>query len=293
MSGHIAVIGAGDLGITMGKLLGQDSQVKFWDRNQKQGVLIEEKIENALTGANVVLLCVPTLANQELTKEYKKYINPKAIVVTFSKGLTAKGLTVPELLKKELGRKQPIVYVGGPMLFAEIGEGKLWWPMVCGEDKKIRLQIAKLFSDVTVRQAENPAIGAIAGVAKNCYALAAGVAAAAGWGSNTLGRLLSQGVAEMNIIVNGSAKVKDRSVIMEIALSDLMATSLSPWSKNRSAGQAIFNGQAKVVSEGVVSIAPFVKRLGVSKMKKLPLLAAINKIVNQKGDVNLLLSALK
>jgi glycerol-3-phosphate dehydrogenase (NAD(P)+) len=293
MNGHIAIIGAGDLGATLGKILSPEQTIKYWDKSQKQGLVIESKLKNALIGADIVLLCVPTLANQKLIKSYKKYINRQAVVVTFSKGLTADGLTAPEMLKKHLAKNQPIVFVGGPMLFAEIGAGKLWWPVVCSSDKKERLRIVKLFKNITVKQANNSIAGAIAGVAKNCYALSVGVAAAADWGSNTLGRLLAQAVFECHLIVDCFAIDGDRKQINNIALADLMATSLSPWSKNRSAGQAIYNGQTKVQSEGTLSIAPFVKRLGKKKTKNTPLLLAINEIVNHRGDANLILQALK
>jgi len=293
MSGHVAIIGAGDLGTTIGKIVSQSHEVKYWDINPRQGVAAEKNIKDTLMGAMVVFLCVPTLASHKLISEYKKYISADTLIITFSKGLDAKGKTVPEMIFEALGSKQKLVHVGGPMLFAEIGEGKMWWPIACSKDKQARLRVIKMFSEVTFKQSEKPIAGAIAGVTKNCYALVAGIATAAGWGANTMGKIFSQAIQEMTYIINIYSKDKDGRAVTDIALADLMATSMSPWSKNRSAGQAIYNGQANVMSEGVVSIAPLVKRLGVAKMKKLPLLAAVNVVVNQKGDVNLLLNALK
>ena len=293
MSGHLAIIGAGDLGTTIGKLLAQNHEVKYWDVSPRQGVASEVNIKTALEGASVAFLCVPTLANQKLIKEYKKYLNKKTIIVTFSKGLNSVGLTVPEILQKNLKSANQIVHVGGPMLFAEIGEGKMWWPIVCSKDKKAREKIIKMFSDTTFKQSNMAVAGAIAGVSKNCYALAAGIATAAGWGSNTMGKLFSQSIIEIEYIIGLFSKNKDKQALVDLALADLMATSLSPWSKNRTAGQAIFNGQTNVSSEGIVSIKPFVKRLGAGKMKKLPLLDAVNKIVNQKAEVDIIIDAIK
>lgn len=293
MSGHLAIIGAGDLGTTIGKLLAKKHEVKFWDRNPRQGVASEESIKDAVVGASTVFLCVPTLASQILVKEYKKHISKDSLIVTFSKGLNADRQSVPEILYKAFGQSQKVVHVGGPMLFAEIGEGKMWWPIACSKDKKARQVVVKMFSDVSFKQSEKPIAGAIAGVSKNCYALAAGIATAAGWGSNTMGRLFSQSIREIDYVLGVFSKGKDKQALIDIALADLMATSMSPWSKNRAAGQAIFNGQRNVSSEGIVSIKPFVKRLGKTKMKKLPLLDAVDKIVNQGAEVDLIISAIK
>lgn len=289
----IAIIGAGDLGSTLGKLLEKKYSVKYWDKNSRPGIKLENKMADTITNARAVLLCIPTSATKEIIGELKKYLNKQAIVITFSKGLNRDGQTVFEYLKKQLKNDQPIVYVGGSMLFAEITEGKNWWPLICGQDKKACNYTAKMFYPVKAQQVGDIVAGAVGGTVKNCYVLAMGMALEVGWGYNTIGRLMAKAITEINFIVSNFANKKDLLIINDYVVADFLSTSLSPHSKNRSAGRAISKGRAKAISEGTASIASLVKRLGDKKIKKLPLLQAINKIVNNKKNINSLLEVIK
>lgn len=292
MSEKIAIIGAGHLGVNLESLLNKKYRTVFWDKNPSSKVKIKSSVSEALVEAKAVLLCVPTLALKEIIKDLNAFLPKNAVVITFSKGLNHNSQTALEFLQVNLTNKQPVVYVGGPMLSAEISHDKKWWSLVCGLNKNAGNYVVKLFKPtITAEQTSDIAIGVLEGVIKNCYTLGVGMAIEMGWGCNVQGKLMSKAISEMNFIVSSLSKPKDRKVITEIMIADFLATSLSVDSKNRLAGQIIAKGK-EVLSEGTVSISALIKRLGPITAKNLPLLVCIEKIVKNKKTAESLLKIL-
>jgi glycerol-3-phosphate dehydrogenase (NAD(P)+) len=125
------------------------------------------------------------------------------------------------------------------------------------------------------------------GVLKNIIAIASGMADGLGVGDNTRAMVITRGLAEIARL--GVAMGGDRATFAGLTgLGDLMATCMSPLSRNRRVGEELARGQTldeinaemQQVAEGVKS-ARTVMQLAEEHDVVMPIAAEVDAVINE------------
>jgi glycerol-3-phosphate dehydrogenase (NAD(P)+) len=172
-------------------------------------------------------------------------------------------LRMSEVIHEELSGR-PIAVLSGPNLAREIAAGKPAGAVVASTDAGLAATVAQLLSSERFRVYTNPdVIGVeLGGALKNVVALAAGMVDGLGLGDSAKAGIITRGLAEMTRV--GMAAGANPMTFSGLAgVGDLIATCMSPLSRNRRAGELLATGlpwtdvaaQLDGVAEGVATVA--------------------------------------
>lgn len=275
---NISIIGYGELGRAIHQLLKQKPElaIKKWDKKDGPANLV-----GVVSSADIIFLCVPSWCLRAALLDIKKYIKKESLIISLSKGIEYETLKTPELiLKDELGVKQPIGLLSGPMLAEELMSSKKGFAVFSSKNKKYFTNIADIFSKTNLNvEYSNDLRGvALCGVLKNIYSLGLGICDGLNLGGNTKGYLAAQSIKEISeILVSlGGKKV---TIWTMAGAADFISTSFSGFSRNREVGEELARtGICCLESEGYKSIESLIRLLG-KKTLKLPFLNTIKTII--------------
>ena len=203
-----------------------------------------------------------------------------ALHASAAKGLELGSLLrMSEVLEAELraaGLDAPVAALSGPNLAREIAQGLPAASVAAATDPAARERLRDFFNSPAFRVYTNPDIVGVelGGALKNVIAIAVGIAVALESGDNARAALITRGLAEMARL--GAALGASPSTFTGLAgLGDLLATAISPQSRNRALGERIGRGmplaeaqaQTPHVQEGVETTRAaltLAERVGVS-----------------------------
>lgn len=267
-----AVFGAGSWGTAFAQILadGDCEAVRVWARRAEVARAITEQHRNpdylpdvelpsrihattspeqAADGAQVVVLAVPSQSLRENLATWGKVIPQEAVVVSLMKGIElGTGLRMSEVIEGAGIDRDRVVVVSGPNLSKEIAARQPAASVVAGADLMVADTVADLVSQPYFRPyTQTDVVGAeIGGAVKNVIALAVGMAEGLGYGDNTKSSLITRGLAEIARL--GEALGAHPATLMGLAgVGDLIATCMSPLSRNHRVGVAL--GQGRSVEE--------------------------------------------
>lgn len=271
-----AVLGSGAWGTTYAMVLADSgTQVTLWARRAEvadavvsrhenptylPGVRLPDRlaatadVEMALDGADFVVLALPSQFLRTNLSAWAPMLPPRALLVSLIKGVelgTAKRMSEVIAEVADVPRER-VAVVSGPNLAREIAARHPAATVVAGVDQAAceRLQRAtqtRYFRPYT----NNDVVGCeLGGAVKNVIAIACGIADGMGFGDNSKAGLITRGLAEMARL--GAALGADPLTFSGLAgLGDLVATCMSPLSRNRIFGVRLGRGAsfAEVVAE--------------------------------------------
>lgn len=281
-----AVMGSGSWGTAFGMVLADaGTDVVLWGRDPALAEAITHRHENplfhpgvalppalrattdpeeTLDGADFVVLAIPSQVLRDNLQRWGGSVPPTAVYVSLMKGVelgTTKRMS--EVVKDCTGAADSrVAVVSGPNLAKEIAARQPAATVVActDDDTARRLQEACLtgyFRPYTNRDV----VGVeLAGTVKNVIALAVGIAAGMGFGDNSKASIITRGLAET--VRLGVAQGADPMTFSGLAgLGDLVATCMSPLSRNRTFGENLGKGMTvdevvavtKQTAEGVKS----------------------------------------
>jgi len=289
MAQQVLIIGAGALGQALGKLIPKDhAQVVFWDIDETKCPGGRQPLETVVPTANYIFMSVPSWAMRVAVSQFAALIQPTTVVVSMAKGLespTAK--TMYEVCTEVLPPNQPVAIMGGAMLAHEIGSGLPGMAMIASADDAVAANMLALLkgSALQIAWTSDARSVAIAGVLKNVYAIVLGIGDGLGLGSNARGWLFAQAVREMMEI--GKLLQTDQQALLSVAgIGDLVATGLSPQSKNHTAGvQLAQQGRTAIECEGIMSFPSLIQLIGVRP--NLRLVCALEAILVRNQNVRI------
>ncbi len=279
----IAILGAGSWGCVLGvHLFKKGHEVRLWDiapqvellREKREclkipGLVISPEIEitsrleEALGGAQIVVLVLPSQVVRETVLRMKGLSLP-SIVVSASKGIEKETLmTMSEVILDVLGERGTVV-LSGPSHAEEVCRCVPTTIVASSSDEKKMKEIQQVFMTETLRVYTNPDVLGVelGGALKNIIAIAAGISDGLGFGDNTKAALLTRGLAEITRL--GVAKgAKPRTFAGLSGMGDLITTCISRYSRNRNLGEAI--GQGKSLEETLQNIGMVVEGVPTTK----------------------------
>lgn len=296
---RVAVFGAGSWGTAFSIVLADaGNDVTIWGRREEVCDQINARHENteyhpgielpptisathdpekAVTGAEVVVLSVPSQTLRSHLVEWAPILPPDAPLVSLMKGVelgTVKRMS--EVIAEVTGASPDrISVVTGPNLAGEIARREPAASVVACPDE----EAAKRLQDLCHSRAFRPytstdVVGCeVGGAYKNVVGLCVGIAVGLGFGDNTTASLITRGLAETARLA--VALGADPLTLMGLAgLGDLVATCSSPLSRNRTFGEKLGQGMSteeiiastRQVAEGAKScssILDLARRTGV------------------------------
>jgi len=275
-----AVLGAGAMGTACAWILAQQRGVcvRLWARNETFARHIDETRENsrllprvrlidsivvtadraeALSDADVVVLCVPTRGLREALHSMVKQIPQSALLVSAIKGIENESLMRPSQIVQQITGERPVVVLGGPCHAEEITRRKPASIVAACDFPEAAQAIQSLMSTDFLRIYANiDQVGVeLAGALKNVIAIAAGICDGLDFGDNAKAALITRGLAEM--VRFGMALGADRETFYGLAgLGDLVTTCNSLHSRNRAVGEALGRGRTLAeIQESMSAVA--------------------------------------
>lgn len=315
---QVAVMGAGSWGTTVAKVFADaGNEVRLWARRAEVAEDVRDNHRNsaylgdielpdamtattdpaeALNGAEIVVLGVPSQSLRENLQNWKDLIGPDASLVSLAKGIEhSSGLRMSQLISEVAEvPSERVAVLTGPNLAREVAQGQPAATVVaCTDMDRAKLIQAAVAAPYFRPYTNTDVIGCeIAGTCKNVIALAAGIAAGMGFGDNTAATVITRGLAETTRL---ALKVgADARTLSGLAgMGDLVATCTSKLSRNRSFGERLGQGEsleeaAKAtkgqVAEGVVSsqsVFELAEKVGV----EMPITDAVVGVCHEGADV--------
>src|ERR1700735_4438399 len=278
---RIAVLGAGSWGTTVASLLAGKHDCTIWARDPELAREIYERdansrylpgfalppslkatadLEKALHDIDLLVVGVPTQGFRSVLVDARPHLRPWIPVVSLAKGFERGSLLrMTEIIGEEVPG-HPAAALTGPNLAKEIMAGQAAASVIATKD----LEVAKALQSVMRRglfriYTNHDVIGCeLGGALKNVVDIATGIAQGLGVGDNTRGAVPVPGLGDLPRL--GVAMDGEAATFSGLAgMGDLIATCMSPLSRNRSLGEQLGAGRTldeilggtRTVAEGV------------------------------------------
>jgi glycerol-3-phosphate dehydrogenase (NAD(P)+) len=263
----VAVLGAGSWGTALAYLLHcKGVDVRLWARDERAAKSLTQSHENVkylagipldnirasadldavVDGADWIVVAVPCAAVPALASTLKQRLQRGIIVVSGTKGLHPESGARTSQLWREFASlpDEQFVTLSGPNLAKEVVSGVPTSTVVASLNLEAANRAQQLFSTRTFRVYTNTdLIGVeLGGALKNVVAIAAGIGDGLGFGDNSKAALMTRHWREMTRL--SLALGAQGSTLFGLSgMGDLMATCVSPHSRNRSLGERIGRGE--------------------------------------------------
>jgi glycerol-3-phosphate dehydrogenase (NAD(P)+) len=285
MTDQVGVVGAGAWGTTLAiKLAAAERPVTLWahtaeageelaalreNRRYLPGIVFPPNLRVATDHAYLAephrsfLLAVPSAHLRETLQRLRPALYADASLLSVVKGIEqGTHLRMSELVEEELpGRR--VAALSGPNLAREIAAGLPAVSVVASNDAELAAEFGTLLGSDRFRIYTNPdLIGVeLCGALKNVVALASGFVDGLGFGDSAKAGIITRGLAEMTRL-GVAAGAQPMTFAGLAGVGDLIATCMSPLSRNRRAGELMASGiswadaagQLNGVAEGVDTV---------------------------------------
>jgi glycerol-3-phosphate dehydrogenase (NAD(P)+) len=305
----VTVLGSGSWGTTVAALAAANAPTTLWARDPLVADEINEEHTNsrylgdralprrlratadhaeALAHADVVVFGVPSHGLREVAREAAAHICPGVPLLSLIKGLEPGSRLRPtQVIAGELPG-HPVGLLAGPNLAREVLEGYAAAAVIAMVDADLALALQPLFRSRVFRVYRNDDVlgSEMGGVLKNIVAIAAGMADGLGVGDNTRAMVITRGLAEITRL-GAAMGARPQTFTGLTGLGDLMATCMSPLSRNRCVGEELARGKTleqiiaemKQVAEGVKS-ARTVMELAEEHEVVMPIATEVDAVIN-------------
>lgn len=313
---NISVIGSGSWGTSLAILLSRnghhvklfghkrkDIEILIRDKENKKylpGVFFPENlypvshIEDAIKGASVVVMVVPSHALREIFKKVSIYLDDNCLVISAIKGIEAETLlTMSQVMRDVIDNSERVIkrleigVISGPSFAHEVAMCLPTAVTIGFSNIHVAVQAQKVFSNEYFRvYASCDVVGIeISAALKNVIAIAAGVCEGLGYGLNTRAALITRGLAEIRRL--GKRLNADDATFSGLSgIGDLILTCTGDLSRNRSVGINLGKGkklkdiidEMSMVAEGIKNTKSMYD-LACKLNIEMPILEQVYKIV--------------
>lgn len=284
MPERVGILGAGSWGLAVARLLDRNGhEVTVWEYNPADYRLLLEhrthpkklpacRLPESVTftsdaaaaaeGADLIVLAVPAQYLRSALIPLAGRVGGKVGLVNLAKGIETESLKrMSEVIQEVLGRDlRRVATLSGPSHAEEVARDMPTTVVAAGESEPFVTEIQAAFSDPTFRVYYcDDLVGVeLGGSLKNIIAIAAGIMSGLEMGDNTLGALITRGLAEITRLgVTLGANPLTFGGLSGVG--DLVTTCVSRHSRNRYVGEEIGRGKTladvlagmSMVAEGV------------------------------------------
>ena len=249
-------------------------------------------LEAAVAATDLLVMGVPTGAFRQTCEAIASSLRPWVPVVSLAKGFEPETMLRMTQIVEEVLPGRPVGVLSGPNLAKEIMAGHPAGAVVAVSEEHIAERLQPVFSTPTFRVfIHHDVVGCeLGGALKNVYAIAAGAVEGRGLGDNARAAIITRGLAEL---IELGAKMGGEALTLAglAGMGDLLATCMSPQSRNSSVGRALGAGRSideiladlDQVAEGVKA-ARVVKELADRHEVFMPIAAQVHAICWEGQD---------
>ena len=314
MNLNIAVLGGGSWGTTVASLTATNCPTTLWardnntvkdinkhHRNDKYlkglhlntNLKASHSLEKTLSDADVIVMGIPSQHCRAVLEEAKPFVRPWVPIVSLTKGIEqGTQMRITQIIES-IFPQHPVGVLTGPNLAKEILQGQAAAAVIAMADSNIAEALQQVFRTGLFRvYTNNDVVGCeLAGALKNVIAIAAGMGDGAGAGDNTRAAIITRGLAELSRL--GIAMGGNPTTFAGLAgMGDLIATCISPLSRNRYVGEQLGKGrniqdiiaEMSMVAEGVKTCGVVVQ-LAQEYGVEMPISHEVNKVINESATV--------
>jgi len=310
MTDQVGVVGAGAWGTTLAiKLAAAERPVTLWahtaeageelaavreNRRYLPGMVFPPNLRVATDDAYLAephrsfVLAVPSAHLRETLQRLRGVLFEEASLLSVVKGIEqGTHLRMSEVIEEELPSRG-VAVLSGPNLAREIAAGLPAVSVVASDDAELAAEFGALLGSDRFRVYTNPDLVGVelCGALKNVVALASGFVDGLGFGDSAKAGIITRGLAEMTRL--GVAAGAQAMTFAGLAgVGDLIATCMSPLSRNRRAGELMASGmswadaapQLNGVAEGVDTVRGALQ-LAVERGVEMPIAEQVEAVVH-------------
>ena len=306
---RVTVLGAGSWGSTVASVAARRAPTLIWARRPELADEINQhhtnsqyitgetlhpslqataSLEEAVEHADVLVVGVPSHGFRTVLEAAAPHLRPWVPIVSLTKGLeqgTRKRMTqvIGELLPGH-----PAGMLTGPNLAREVLAGYAAAAVLAMPDESVAVALQAIFRTSRFRvYTSRDVLGCeLAAATKNVLAIAAGIAEGLGTGDNTKAMVITRSLAELTRL--GVAMGGDPRTFAGLAgMGDVIATCISPLSRNRFVGAELAKGRKledivagmKMVAEGVKTCS-VVLELAEDHDVEMPIVREVDAVLN-------------
>ncbi len=265
-SNKATVMGGGSFGTAIANILAENGfQVCQWMRNEQTisdmntlhenkkylpgvalhaGIEATSNLESAIADSSVIFYAIPSQSFREIVERTQGSVSKDQILISTTKGIEPQGFNLMSDVLRQVFPTNPVGVISGPNLAKEIANRQLAASVIASKDKRVRDFVQKSLSCSFFRIYVNADMYGVelGGALKNIYAIITGMAAALGYGENTKAMLITRSLAEMSRFAV-SQGANPMTFLGLAGVGDLVATCVSPLSRNYRVGFAVGKGE--------------------------------------------------
>jgi glycerol-3-phosphate dehydrogenase (NAD(P)+) len=307
---QVGVVGAGAWGTTLAiKLAAAERPVTLWAHTAEAGEELAALRENRryLPGAvfppnlrvatddaylaephRAFVLAVPSAHLRETLRRLRPALFAEASLLSVVKGIEqGTHMRMSEVISDELpGRR--VAALSGPNLAREIAAGLPAVSVVASHDAELAAEFGAMLGSDRFRVYTNSDLVGVelCGALKNVVALASGFVDGLGFGDSAKAGIITRGLAEMTRL-GVAAGAQPMTFAGLAGVGDLIATCMSPLSRNRRAGELMASGiswadaaaQLNGVAEGVDTVRGALQLAGTAGVE-MPIAEQVEAVVH-------------
>lgn len=272
----VAILGAGSWGVALSRVLAANRSItSIWAHLEEEAdrlsatrsleprlpggripdtTRVTNDLECALTGADVVVLAVPSAVMEDVACRCgsRGWLRGR-LVISGTKGLQVGTLRTMTEVLSELWRKEGIrglVALSGPCHAEEVVRGLPTAVVAAAEDPDLAKEAQQLLQrpEFRVYTGDDPHGTQLAGSLKNIIAIAVGISDGLGYGDNARAALVTRGLLEL-IRMGSALGARPETFFGLSGLGDLVVTCTSRHSRNRRMGELLAQGYAPQEAE--------------------------------------------
>ncbi len=314
---RIAVIGTTSWGRTLATMLAcNGADVRLWARTEAEGrrvegegpnpsvlpgepfpasLLVTTSMQEALKGADAVILAVPSQTMRGNIHLAAPYIEPSTLIMSAAKGLEAKSLKrMSEVIAEEVPstHRRHICVLSGPNLSREILQNLPAATVVAAAEESVAERAQEILNTPSFCVYTNTDVLGVelGGVLKNIIAIGAGMVEGLGLGDNARAAFITRSIIEMTAL--GLALGANPLTLVGLSgLGDAIATCVSPLSRNHHVGMEIIKGRPlkditasmSGVAEGVNTTVA-VREMACKRGIEMPVTEMIYRVLFEGAD---------
>jgi glycerol-3-phosphate dehydrogenase (NAD(P)+) len=211
----------------------------------------------ALSDAEIIVSVIPSEFLRSTITRLAPYLSSNQVLVSATKGIEDHTfLRMTEVIESALtgsAKSIPVAALSGPSFAQEVAAAMPTAVTIAFEDQAVAAKVQQAFSSSTLRLYTNDdLIGVeLGGALKNVIAIAAGVLAGLGLGSNSAAGLITRGIAEITRLAVAAGGRRETLAGLS-GVGDLVLTCTGSLSRNRTVGFEL--GQGRNLAEILASL---------------------------------------
>jgi glycerol-3-phosphate dehydrogenase (NAD(P)+) len=313
-NGKIAIMGGGSWATAIAKMvLDQEGTINWYMRRDDRimdfkrlghnpsyltGVKFDLKrihfdsnINEIVKDSDILIFVTPSPYLKSHLKKLKTKLTGKFIITSIKGIVPDENLIVSEYFAKFYGvLPENIAVLGGPCHAEEVALERLSYLTIACPDREKACTCAHRLGGSYIKTSVSDDVAGIeySSVLKNVYAIAAGICSGLKYGDNFQAVLLSNAVQEISRFLN-TVHPLDRNINDSVYLGDLLVTSYSNFSRNRTFGTMIGKGysvksaqiEMEMIAEGYYG-TKCIKEINKHYHVNMPILDAMYNILYER-----------